>query len=124
MHMMFCVQSRNMKYIAWMMQPSSSSLYYYLVHHFRRFRGPELVSAVSHVPEEGRVHQRHRKREEEVVSEAIGGLQAPPNLVLAFQTHHNSLFGDHLPARVPDNAVVLGAVSEKIQLHAECQIIS
>ena len=42
-HMMFCVQSRDMKYIAWMLLSSSSSLYYYSMQMKKTLNSNQLI---------------------------------------------------------------------------------
>jgi small ligand-binding sensory domain FIST len=89
---------------------AASKRYYYLIHHYRRLRGPELVASTSHIPG---VITRSRTSEE-LLSHAVAQIQAPPNLVLAFNTQSSTL-AESLPVSVPDDAVILGVVASQIQ---------
>lgn len=90
---------------------AASKRYYYLVHHYRRLRGPELVASTSHIPG---VSTR-RRTSDELLRHAIDQIQAPPNLVLAFNTQQTSALAESLPAAMPDDTVILGVVASQIQ---------
>jgi small ligand-binding sensory domain FIST len=89
---------------------ATSQRYYYLVHHYRRLRGPELVASTSHIPG---VSTR-RRTVTELLQHAVDQIQAPPNLVLAFNTQSSTL-AESLPVSVPDDTVILGVVASQIQ---------
>lgn len=84
---------------------------YFLVHHYRRLRGAELVLSTSNLTTGDRTQELQPK---EVYSKGIEQMQKPPNFCLGFNTRGSPL-PDHLPSLVPDDCVILGAVSSEIQ---------
>lgn len=89
----------------------SARRYYYLVHEYRRLRGPEVVTASSWDPTT--FQQRSATL---VASEPIRKLQKPPNLVLAFNTNRSTL-EEELSQHLPPTTVVLGACADSIQVN-------
>ena len=84
---------------------------YYLVHQYRLLKGPELVTAATYNPDT----KSHRPIPELLKEEAIGRLQTPPNLVLAFGTPQSDVAA-HLLKYTPDDAVVVGSMTGAIQV--------
>jgi small ligand-binding sensory domain FIST len=89
---------------------ATSKRYYYLVLQYRRLRGPEFVASVSAIP----TVQTRTRSNEELLKDAVAKIQAPPNLVLAFNTLTSTLPRD-LAQAVPNDAVILGAMAPQIQ---------
>jgi small ligand-binding sensory domain FIST len=89
---------------------ATASRYFYLVHHYRQLRGAELVAATSYIPQVKSRQQTPR----DVYEQALSKLQSKPNLCLAFNKPSGPL-ADHLPLLVPDDCVILGAISSSIQ---------
>jgi small ligand-binding sensory domain FIST len=85
---------------------------YYLVHQFRRLKGPELVTSASY---NSATRKQHSSKE--VVQDAVKQLQTPPNLVLCFNTPRNTL-SEQLSSHLPKDAVVVGVVSGDIQVNS------
>jgi small ligand-binding sensory domain FIST len=85
---------------------------WFVMHHFRRLRGPELVASASHS-----VHVRTRQMlAPQVMQTALQQLQGCPNVALAFHTPNSSSSGyEHVPRCVPKDCVILGAISGHIQ---------
>jgi small ligand-binding sensory domain FIST len=91
---------------------TSCRRFYYLVHQFRRLKGPELVTSASYDS-----ITRKQRSSEQVVQDAMKKLQQAPNLVLCFNTPRSTL-PDVLPNRLPKDAVVVGVVSGDIQVNS------
>ena len=88
----------------------TASRYYYLVHHYRRLRGPELVASSSQEPG---VTTRQRTNQD-LYHDAFGRMQAPPNLIQAFTSPTSTLM-EELPALAPRDCVLLGVSSVNVQ---------
>jgi len=92
---------------------SASSRYYYLVCQYRRLRGPELVASASRGDP---LIKTRQKSSEEVVDDALSRIQAPPTFALAFgKTVEEERLSRTLPRMLPDETIVLEAVSDSIQ---------
>lgn len=89
---------------------TAAQRYYYLVHQYRKIRGPQLVTASSW--DKSTFQQRPPK---DVVTQPLNQLQMPPNLVLAFNTTRGSIHRE-LPRHLPPNAIVVGACAHNIQV--------
>ena len=85
---------------------------YYLIHQFRRLKGPELVTSASYDSA-----TRKQRSSKQVVQDAVTQLQQRPNLVLCFNTPRSTL-SDQLPNHLPKDAVVVGVVSGDIQVNS------
>lgn len=86
------------------------SRYCYLVEHYRRLRGPEMIAVASHFPQ---VRTRQLPPTA-LISLGLKQLQTPPNLALLFGTLGESL-SIKLPRYLPKDAVILEAVAGAIQ---------
>jgi small ligand-binding sensory domain FIST len=85
---------------------------YYLVHQFRSLKGPELVTSASY---DSVTRKQHSSKQ--VIQDAVKQLQQAPNLVLCFNTPQSTL-SEQLPSHLPKDAVVVGVVSEDIQVNS------
>jgi small ligand-binding sensory domain FIST len=90
---------------------ATASRYYYLVRHYQKLRGPELVAATSH---EDPIVESLRGVFLPLCQDAVSSIQSPPNLALSFSTPAD-LTNTDLPRALPANAVILEAVADSIQ---------
>eukprot|EP00934_Nitzschia_sp_Nitz4_P003067 Nitzschia sp. Nitz4//scaffold387_size12074//7796//9493//NITZ4_009002-RA/size12074-processed-gene-0.5-mRNA-1//1//CDS//3329549973//3057//frame0 len=88
-----------------------SQRYYYLVHQYRKIRGPELIASSSWDKYTGT--QRNLR---DVAFDPVERLQAPPNLVLAFNTSRGRI-QEELPHALHPSTAVLGACAQSIQVN-------
>ena len=117
---------------------TTSQRYYYLVHQYRKLRGPELVSVASFKPASSLSSSEkksstttrrttttaatpHQYTHNEVIQNALHGLQSQPNLVLSFTDGSVMGHGNAALARKfqggPNKCVILGAVASSIQVN-------
>ena len=91
-----------------------SRRFFYLVQHYRRMRGPQLVaeSSAFSVGVDGRTPNRTAK---ETCHKAVEKLQSPPNLCLAFGTR-GSILPNCLVNYVHKDTVILGSTSPSIEV--------
>lgn len=89
---------------------AASQRYYFLVHQYRKVRGPEIVAVSSKVPGVKLLENSTK----ECINEAIERLQKPPNIVFVFSKERLAV-EENIMAQLPDDCVVLGAKSEAIQ---------
>ena len=92
---------------------ATCSRFYYLVHTWRRLRGPELVAATSAWP-----HTTTRQKEpHEVCQEALHQLQSPPQLALTFTrtSPQATRLVTLLPKYLPNDTIIVNATAHSIQ---------
>jgi len=90
-----------------------SRRFFYLVQHYRRMRGPQLVAESSAYS--GGVGRTVNRSAKETCRKAVEKLQSPPNLCLAFGTRQSPL-SNCLVNYVHKDTVILGSTSPSIEV--------
>ena len=96
----------------------SSKRVYYLVHHYRKLRGPEIVTVASY---------DHKTKKNigplPMTEQAIDQMQSEPDFALTFQTDQSALSPVTITRRLPKKTIVLGVDTDDIQVNLPGNVI-
>jgi small ligand-binding sensory domain FIST len=98
-----------------------SRRWWYVIHHYRRMRGPEITTGASYSVDV----KTRQQLAPGVIQAALNDLQGRPSLALGFNTLLCPSLYEYLPRVLPRDCLVLGSVSAAIQSSiqgvAECK---